>query len=187
MLLLPLRRFAQNPRAILAPYVHEGQTVLEPGPGMGFFTLEAARLVGRSGRVVAVDIQPKMLERLKARANQAELLDRIDLRLATADSLNIPDLAASVDFTLAFAVVHELPDIERFFQDVATASKPGAQLLLAEPRGHVKEADFAAELELAAQAGFETESRPAISRSSTAVLRMKTHTAPNHAPPRSHS
>jgi len=58
----------QNPEKVVAPYVREGMIVLEPGPGMGFFTLEIARLVGPSGRVVAVDIQPHMLSRLKRRA-----------------------------------------------------------------------------------------------------------------------
>ncbi len=45
-----LRRLWEDPRTILAPYVREDMTVLEPGPGMGFFTLELARLVGSSGR-----------------------------------------------------------------------------------------------------------------------------------------
>jgi ubiquinone/menaquinone biosynthesis C-methylase UbiE len=67
-LISPLRQFRQNPSAILRPYVHDGQTVLEPGPGMGFFTLELARLVGARGRVVAVDVQPKMLDKLKRRS-----------------------------------------------------------------------------------------------------------------------
>ena len=49
----PLRRLIQDPRSLLAPYVHPGMTVLEPGPGMGFFTLELARLVGPAGRVIA--------------------------------------------------------------------------------------------------------------------------------------
>ena len=57
-----------------APYVHEGMTVLEPGPGMGFFTLELARLVGASGRVVALDIQSKMLDGFKRRLTKAGLL-----------------------------------------------------------------------------------------------------------------
>ena len=43
LLASPLRRLMANPRKLLAPYVHEGMTVLEPGPGMGFFTLELAR------------------------------------------------------------------------------------------------------------------------------------------------
>src|SRR5690242_16036997 len=69
-LLGPLRRWRQDPRTILAPYMREGMTVLEPGPGMGFFTLEIARLAGPAGRVIAVDIQEKMLARLKRRATK---------------------------------------------------------------------------------------------------------------------
>lgn len=68
----PLRQYRQDPSKILAPYVREGMTVLEPGPGMGFFTLELARLVGATGRVVAVDIQRKMID-LKRRAAKAGL------------------------------------------------------------------------------------------------------------------
>ena len=63
----PLRRLLQDPVAITKPYVREGMTVLEPGPGMGFFTLEMARQVGASGRVVAVDVQPRMIAGLKRR------------------------------------------------------------------------------------------------------------------------
>ena len=114
-LICPLVRYGQDPHEILAPYVHEGWTALEPGPGMGFFTLELARLVGPAGRVVAVDIQPKMLERLKRRAAKAGLLDRMDVRTASPESMGIADLQGSVDFTLAFAVVHELQDRRRFF------------------------------------------------------------------------
>ena len=57
----PIRRLQHDPARILAPYVSEGMTVLEPGPGMGFFTLELARIVGPAGRVIAVDVQPKMI------------------------------------------------------------------------------------------------------------------------------
>ncbi len=141
-LICPVRLFWQSPREILAPYVHEGMTVLEPGPGMGYFTLELARLVGASGRVIAVDVQPKMIERLKRRATQAGLLDRLDARVAPAESMGIADLDGSVDFTLAFAMVHEFPDAGRFFAEVAAASKDGASLLLAEPSGHVKSASI---------------------------------------------
>ena len=138
----PLRRFAQDPAKLLAPYVREGMTVLEPGPGMGFFTLDLARLVGPSGRVVAVDIEPRMISRLKRRAARAGLLERLDARIASADSLNMADLAGAVDFSLVFAVVHELPAMETFFAELAQGSKPGAGLLLAEPVLHVKRAQF---------------------------------------------
>ena len=57
--------------------------------------------MGPSGKVVAVDIQTfKMLERLKRRAAKAGLLNRLDARLASPDSMALTDLAGSVDFTL---------------------------------------------------------------------------------------
>jgi SAM-dependent methyltransferase len=170
-LICPLRRRKQNPAAIVAPYVHEGMTVLEPGSGMGFFTLDLANLVGVSGRVIAVDIQPRMLERLKCRAGKAGLLGRIDARLASPDSMGITDLCSSIDFTLAFAVVHELLDAACFFAEVAAASKPGASLLLAEPKGHVKASEFDSELQAASQAGFNLVDRPSIRRSQAALLK----------------
>ena len=57
-----------------------GMTVLEPGPGMGFFTLDLLRLVGSSGKVIAVDIQPKMLERLQHRAAKADRCETVSIR-----------------------------------------------------------------------------------------------------------
>jgi len=171
LLASPLRRLLQDPRKVLGPYVREGMTVLEPGPGMGFFTLELARLAGPSGRVVVVDIQPRMLAGLRRRAARAGLLNRIDIRLVSSDTMGLADLAGSVDFTPALAVVHELPSAERFFTEVAEASKPGAGLLIAEPAGHIKRAHFESELEAAIRAGFVLEGRPSIRRSHAAFLR----------------
>lgn len=167
----PVLRLGQNPSNILAPYVQDGMTVFEPGPGMGFFTLELARRVGPSGRVVAVDVQPKMIQSLTRRAAKAGLLDRIDARIASAGSADYSDLLGRVDFTLAYAMVHEVPDVPQFFSAVAALSKPGASLLLAEPRGHVKDAAFDAEVQAAAAAGFTVADTPAISRSYAALLR----------------
>jgi len=145
-------------------------TVLEPGPGMGFFTIPLARLVGSSGRVIAVDLQPKMIASLKGRAAKANLLDRIDARVTSAETLGIADLEGRVDFTLAFAMVHELPDAGHFFAQVARASKQSARVLLAEPRGHVRDERFAAELAAAAATGLAVAERPAVKRSQAAVL-----------------
>lgn len=82
---------------------------------MGFFTLELARRVGPTGRVIALDVQPKMIERLKRRAANAHLADRIDARVTRPDSMQIDGLESRVDFILAFAVVHEMPDAAVFF------------------------------------------------------------------------
>jgi ubiquinone/menaquinone biosynthesis C-methylase UbiE len=171
LLASPLRRLLQDPGKILAPYVHEGMTVLEPGPGMGFFTIELARRVGSSGRVIAVDVQPKMIEGLKRRVAKAGVAERVDARVVKPDSLGLDDVAGKVDFTLAFAMVHEMPGSARFFAEAARASKPGATLLLVEPSGHVKTAKFEAELKEALQVGFTVTERPIIRRSHAALLR----------------
>jgi SAM-dependent methyltransferase len=171
LLASPVRRWlGQDPVKILSPYVREGMTVLEPGPGMGFFTLPLARLVGHSGRVIAVDLQPKMIESLKRRAAKANLLDRIDARVTSAETMGIADFEGKVDFTLAFAMVHEFPDPGCFFTEVARASKQNARVLLAEPRGHVKNEGFQAELKAAATVGLVAAERPDIPRSLAALL-----------------
>ncbi len=169
VLLVPVRRLWQDPHAILSPYVTEGMTVLEPGPGMGFFSLELARLVGPAGRVIAIDVQPKMLARLRIRAERAGLDGRIETRQATKSGLGIGDLAEKVDFVLAFAVVHELPDRHVFFAEMAKAIVPGGRLLLAEPR-HVSEEELEKTIDAAAAAGLRVTERPAIRGSRTALL-----------------
>ncbi|MBZ5584450.1 MAG: class I SAM-dependent methyltransferase [Acidobacteriia bacterium] len=171
VLVCPARRWLNDPAKLLAPYLREGMTVLEPGPGMGFFTLELARLAGPSGRVIAVDIQPKMVAGLRRRAGKAGLAERIDARLARPGSLGLAGLENTVDFALAFAVVHEFPDAGPFFAEVAPALKPGGALLFAEPSGHVTQPQFEAELAAAAAAGFLLETRPAIRRNHAALLR----------------
>ena len=147
-------------------------TVLEPGPGMGFFTLDLARLVGPSGRVIAIDIQPRMLNGLRRRAAKAGVQERLDARLVTPDSLGLADLAGMVDFTLAFATVHELPAAAPFFREVAAASKPGARVLFVEPAGHVTAIQYDAELQAARDAGFAPRS------STFAPCMTSTHSAP---------
>lgn len=170
-LLCPIRRWMEDPEKMLAPYARQGMTVLEPGPGMGFLTLPLARLVGSAGRVVAVDIQAKMLESLQRRAAKAGLLPHIETRLAQPNSLSVGNLKGAVDFVLAFWMVHEMPSAESFFLEAVEALKPGGMLLLAEPKGHVKLEKFDQELTAARAAGLEVVEWPAIRRSMAAILR----------------
>ena len=168
----PIRKWiTEDPKKLLAPYVCAGMTVLEPGPGMGFFTLPLARMVGPGGRVVAVDLQPKMLTELKRRAGKSGLLERIETRQAEPNRLLIADLKDKVDFALAFAVVHEMPSAEGFFAETAAALKPAALLFFAEPSGHVDDEKFHAELEAARKAGLETAGAPQVRGSRAALLR----------------
>ena len=160
LLLSPVRKLKENPKRILGPFVRQGMTVLEPGCAMGFFTLPLARMVGPEGKVVAVDIQPKMLVRLENRARKAGLIDRLDIRQAGPDGLGISDLARSVDFCTLIHVAHEVPEQERLFDELANALKPGAGLLVIEPRGHVTEEAFEVSLSTAAAAGLQRIESP---------------------------
>jgi ubiquinone/menaquinone biosynthesis C-methylase UbiE len=171
LLASPVRRLFQDPAAIVGPYVGEGMTVLEPGPGMGFFTLELARRVGPTGRVIAVDIQPRMISGLQRRLAKAGLAERVEVRLASEGSMGLQDLAGKVDFTLAMAVVHEMPSAEKLFAEAAAATKLGGTLLLAEPSGHVKAETFANQLKAAADAGFTVAERPTVRHSQTVLLK----------------
>ncbi|MBE0607173.1 MAG: class I SAM-dependent methyltransferase [Deltaproteobacteria bacterium] len=168
-----LRRLVQDPAAILRPYVAEGMAVFEPGPGMGFFTLELARLVGSGGKVVAVDVQPRMLSELRRRAEEAGLADRIDARQGPGDGMGIYDLRERIDFVLAFGVVHELPDQGRFFSEAYAALKAGGRVLLAEPSFHISWREFEATLEAARKSGLLPGPGPSIRWTRSAILRKE--------------
>ena len=170
LLASPLRRLGQNPNKILAPYVREGMTVLEPGPGMGFFTLELARLVGKTGRVIAIDIQPQMLKTLEKRARKANLYERITLRRAETNRMGVDDLKGTADFVFAFALVHELRDAAGFFAEMFAALKPQGRMLLSEPTGHVNETAWRETQSLAQAAGFQKTEEISISRSHSVLL-----------------
>lgn len=172
-LISPIRRLWQNPDKILRPFVTPGMTVLEPGCGMGFFTLELARLVGDHGKVVAVDIQPRMLQGLNRRARRAGLGQRIETRLTEGEGLPTRDLSGQVDFALAFWVVHELPDVERFFADLRESLRPGGKVLVTEPRGHVSQSSLTQEIELASRSDLRVGSRSE-TRSNISVVLERT-------------
>jgi len=107
-LLRPWRRLLQRPKRILGDLAREGATVADIGCGPGYFTLPLARMVGPTGQVVALDLQPEMLERVRQRAERAGLLDRIRFHQCRPDAIDCP---APVDGILACYIVHEVPDV----------------------------------------------------------------------------
>lgn len=73
------RRLLHDPEKIVGPYVRPGMTVIDVGCGMGLFAIAMAKMVGQSGLVIAVDLQQKMLDVLRRRAETAGVADRIQL------------------------------------------------------------------------------------------------------------
>jgi ubiquinone/menaquinone biosynthesis C-methylase UbiE len=163
----PLRRLIHPPARIFEGLVSEGQTAVDIGCGMGYFTLGLARMVGQSGQVIAVDLQEKMLGFVLQRAARAGLLDRIELLQSAAEQL---DFKEKTDFVLAFWMVHEVPDKPRLFEAVASMLKPSAYFLLVEPRGHVTQAVFDEEVKQAQASGLLQVKNPSIAISRAALF-----------------
>lgn len=169
----PLRRLMQDPEKLVRPFVKEGMLILEIGPGMGFFTLPMARMVGTAGKVVAVDVQQRMLDHLSARARKASVADRIDCRLCRPDTLAISDLAGSVDFVLAIAVMHELPDRLAALQEIFSFLKTGGVMLMADPSSRFTEEDLRETTDYARTIGFGIEKAPYVRNSRGTLLRKE--------------
>ena len=167
----PIRKLLHPPQRILSPYVQEGMTVLEVGCGMGFFSIPLARMVGTNGKVICVDMQEKMLQGLKKRAHKKGVFNRIETRLCPQHTLGLQELAEKIDFALAFAVVHEVPDPPRFFAELSAAMIPSGSLLLAEPKGHISQEEFAIAVSIARQHGFTITEEPRIFRTRSVVLK----------------
>jgi 2-polyprenyl-3-methyl-5-hydroxy-6-metoxy-1,4-benzoquinol methylase len=170
LLASPLRRLFENPTALLSPHLRPGMTVLDLGSAMGFFSLPAARLVGAEGRVVCLDVQQRMLASLIGRARRRGLADVIEPRLCTQVDLGIADLEGAVDFAVAINVVHETMNPDRVLRECLTALRPGARMVLSEPKGHVKAADFARTIEQARTAGFVPAECGGLKRNQTVLL-----------------
>lgn len=166
----PLRRLVHNPDKILNGHVAQGMTVLDVGCAMGFFSLPLARRVGPSGRVVCVDMQQGMLDSLEKRARKAGVTKLLDVRTCTPTDLGVKDLADQVDFALAFAMVHEARDLKALLGQLAAALKPGGRLLICEPKGHVSDDVFAAEVQAAEEAGLTVEQRSPVKRGLSVLL-----------------
>jgi len=167
----PLRKLFQNPETMLAPYIREGMTMLDIGSAMGFFSIPMAKMAGPAGRVICVDLQEKMLRSLMKRAHKVGVSERIIPRSCRSDSLMLADIAGTIDFALASAVVHEVPSPHTFFREVFDALNPGGIFLVIEPTGHVRTESFVKTVAVAELAGFHIQDRSESRRNHTVVLK----------------
>lgn len=162
------RRWIQNPQKILGPYIEEGMTVLDMGCGPGFFSIDMARMVGKSGRVIASDLQEGMLEKLRDKIKGTQLEKRIILHKCEENKIGISE---DVDLILAFYMVHELPNQEEFFHEIGSMLKSNGKVLIVEPLFHVSKAAFEETIGKARDAGFTPVERPRVFFSKTVILK----------------
>ena len=162
------RKLLQNPLKILKPYIEEGMTVLDLGCGPGFFSLEIAKLLIDSGKVIAVDLQEGMLDRVRTKIKGTELENRITLHKCHQDRI---DLNEKVDFILAFYMIHEVPNEDKLFRELKSITKPNGLLFIVEPKFHVSKKSFDLMIDKVKQIGFEVQDSPRVFFSRTVILK----------------
>jgi ubiquinone/menaquinone biosynthesis C-methylase UbiE len=112
--------------------VKEGMTVADVGAGSGYFTVRIARRIGSRGRVLATDLQPEMLDLLRAKVAKASLVNVVPV-LATEGDAKLP--RNELDLVLMVDVYHELPKPSATLAQVRAALRPEGRLALVEYRG----------------------------------------------------
>lgn len=155
----PIRKLFHPPHKVLGAYINQGMTVMDVGCGMGHFSIGMAKLVGESGKVIAVDLQQKMLDVMLKRAKRARVAQRIFPHRCEADNIELREQA---DFILAFWMVHEVNDKSGFFAQLKSNLTSKGKILIAEPKFHVTSKDFERTLEVAQSSGLSCIGKPAI-------------------------
>ncbi|CAB1055929.1 Methyltransferase type 11 [Olavius sp. associated proteobacterium Delta 1] len=163
----PVRKLIHNPRKIFADYIKEGMTAMDVGCGMGYFSIGMAKLVGANGKVIAVDLQQKMLDVMLKRARRSGVSDRIMPHRCEADTIGIRQ---PVDFILAFWMVHEVSDKSHFFLQLKSNLTSKGKILIAEPKMHVTAEALDKTIEIAQNNGLRVCDRPEIRFSRTALF-----------------
>jgi ubiquinone/menaquinone biosynthesis C-methylase UbiE len=126
----PWRRRVQPPDEMPRRHgIAPGMRVLEVGPGNGRYTLATARRVGAGGRVVAVDIEPRIVERVRARV-AAEGVDNVEVRVA--DVYDLPFDDGSFDAAYMIAVIGEIPEPDRALAEFRRVLRPAGSLAFSE-------------------------------------------------------
>jgi SAM-dependent methyltransferase len=133
----PLRPLVHPVRLMLDRFgVRPGATVLELGPGNGYFSIDGGRLLGSGGRLVCLDIQRPMLTDLRDRLASAGVTNAHPV---LGDAHHLPLAAASVDVAFLVTVLGEIPDRPQALAELRRALKPGGILSITE---HLTDPDY---------------------------------------------
>ena len=125
-------RLEQPEKVLDVLKIAPGSTVADIGAGIGYYSLRLAKRVGPQGHVLATDIQPEMLARLRVNMQKADI-HNIDPVLCTPTDAKLPH--GKIDLALMVDVYHELANPEETMAQVRRALKPDGRLVLIEYRG----------------------------------------------------
>lgn len=164
-----LRRWVQNPKNILNPFIKEGMSVLDLGCGPGYFSIEMAKMVTLSGKVIAADLQRGMLDKVKTKIENNELRKIIRLHQCEKDQIGLQE---QVDFVFAFYMIHEVPNQTKLFDEIKSILKPNGYFLICEPKFHVNKHNFSDMINKLHVSGFNIIQSPKVSFSRTVLMQL---------------
>jgi ubiquinone/menaquinone biosynthesis C-methylase UbiE len=108
-------------RVLAAAGLEKGQKVLEVGCGPGFFTIPAAKIVGKEGGVCALDINPFAVERVQQKIKRKRVTN-VETLLIDAARTDLPD--ESFDLAFLFGFARHIGQIEKMWVELHRVLKP---------------------------------------------------------------
>jgi ubiquinone/menaquinone biosynthesis C-methylase UbiE len=164
-----LRKYFHNPNKILKPFIKKDMIVLDFGCGPGVFSIEIARLLEVTGKVISVDMQEGMLEIIKQKIKGTSIEKIVELHKCTQETVGLNE---NVDFVLMFYVVHEVPSKENLFNEILPRINSNGLLMIVEPKS-VSTKSFNTMIDRIKENGFDEHTNLKIAFSRGVVLRKQ--------------